>query len=251
MIDLAILKIAAEAAPKTGSAQRLSSDEKDRKDFKKEDLERIKSLHDRIRSRIQDGMTRNLAESYWRPIYAIDLAYDTPFRQITPTLLQSLADVKMDGEGSKEALKKATGLGLDTFIVNEKDSDGKETGKKMLNAPAFFNLLIPLVKSYVTMRRAAIVNPHNQTPFMKYEPTKTTTLRKIQCEALTDRVQVMSEQYGFFEVFDQSVLKTLQYGTQLQFISDEWDSESQIRLATDEDVENELLNIKGDKCYEG
>ena len=251
MVDIELLK--ARGVTQEALRKAFSCKPDDQKDIKKEDLSRIKALHDRIRSRIQEGMTRNLMESSWRPIYAIDLAYDTPFRQINPTLLQSLTDSKWDGkeQSSNDVFKKVTGLGLDSFIVDEKDSDGKPTGKKMLNAPSFFNLLVPLVKSYVTMRRAAIVNRHNQTPFMKYEPVKTTTLRKLQCEALTDRTQVMSEQYSFFEVFDQCVLKTLQYGTQLQFIADEWDSEKQLKKATADDVANKVKNAKGEECKEG
>lgn len=251
MIDLSIVR--ARGSTEGFLKKAFSNLESDQKDIPKDQAARIKALHDRIRSRVQDGMTRSFAESNWRPIYAIDLAYDTPFRQITPTLLQSLADSEphRDSKDHEAFFKKATGLGLDDFFVDDVDSDGKKTGRKKLNAPAFFNLLVPLVKSYVTMRRAAIVNAHNQTPFMKFDPVKTTAARRLQCEALTDRGQVMSEQYSFFEVFDQCVLKTLQYGTQLKFVMEEWDCEKQLRKATKDDAKKKLKNLAGAECKEG
>ena len=247
MIDLDLIK--SHGCTEDFLRKSFSANPKDQEDIPKEALARIKALQERIRSRIQDGMSRNFAESAWRPIYAIDIAYDTPFRQISPTLLQSLIEGRQDTKDEKgEGLfKKATGLGLETFFTDEVDADGKKSGKKFLNAPAFFNLLVPLVKSYVTMRRAAIVNRHNQSPFMKFDPVKTTTLRKLQCEAMTDRAEVMSQQYSYFEIWDQCVLKTLQYGTQIKFIQEEWDSEPQRRPAGQADVENGVKSLKLDE----
>lgn len=244
MIDLDLIK--SHGCDESFLRKAFSSKEDDQKDISKESLARIKALQERIRSRIQDGMSRNFAESAWRPIYAIDIAYDTPFRQISPTLLQSLMEDRPDSkdENGDRLFKKATGLGLETFFTDDIDADGKKTGKKFLNAPAFFNLLVPLVKSYVTMRRAAIVNRHNQSPFMKFDPVKTTTLRKLQCEAMTDRAEVMSQQYSYFEIWDQCVLKTLQYGTQIKFIQEEWDSETQRRRATEKDVSNGVKSLE-------
>lgn len=244
MLDMTLL--ASHGVTQERLRKLCSTNKDDQADISKEDAKRFDALLNRIRSRVQDGMTRNLAD--WQWAYAIDVAYDTPFRQISPTLLQSLIEDGDNGSNNGDWLKKVTGLGLDKFLVEETDKDGKKTGKKFVNAPAFFSILVPLVKSYVTLRRAAIVNRRRQTPLLKYEPVKTTAFNKAKCEALTDRVQVMSTQYGYFEVLDQCVLKMLQYGTCIQFVEAEWDSESELRYATQEDVDNKVKNASGEPC---
>jgi hypothetical protein len=212
------------------------------------DIDRVwgtSGLVNRIRSRVQEGQTRNLTS--WRYWYALDLAFDTSFRQINPTLLNSLLKEGDNTDGDKGDLMKkigAFGLSDEVFVRDEKDKTGKSTGKKIVNAPAFFNLLFPLVKSYITRFQAKIVNDMDLFPLLKFEPAYTTTDNKFKCEVLTNRVQVIATQYSFFEVLQQTVLKMLHYGTALLFIKEEWHSESQVktRKATDADVSAGVRN---------
>ena len=189
-------------------------------------------LRKRIRSRIMEGQGRNYAN--YRTYYALDLAWDTPFRQISPTLLQQFLDQDPSDE---EVYKKMKDWGLTTWITEEKDpKTGKPTGKKVANLPMFFNVIVPLVRAYVTIRWAKIMNDRRLTPFFKYEPLKQTTPMRAKCEALTDRIQVMSNQYGYFDVMKQSVLQMLHYGFCLQFPKTEWDYEEHWKTADAMDV---------------
>lgn len=201
---------------------------------------RVQSLINRIRSRIQEGMTRNLAD--FRTYYALDILWDTPFRQINPTLLQTFLESDPNDEKVYKAFQD---WGLTNWIEEKKDP---KTGKavKSLNLPVFVNVIVPLVKAYVTIRWAKIMNDRRLTPFFKYEPVKLTGELTLKCDVLTDRVQVMAEQYGYFDVMKQAVLKMLHYSQCFQFPKEEWHYEEQVRKATPEDVR---LGIK--KTEEG
>lgn len=207
----------------------------------------VQVLRNRIRARIQEGVNRNLSEG--RHYYALDQAWDKPFQQITPTLLQSLMD--KDAE-SEEVNRIVTGWGLAHMLTEDKDAKtGRPTGKKRLNVPMFFNVFVPLVRAYVTIRWAKIVNDRRLSPFLKYEPAKSTAVTRLKCEAITDRVQVMSEQYSYFDTMKQAVLKMLHYSYCMQFIKEEWHDEEQVRLATAEDVQNGVTDAAGIPVKDG
>lgn len=189
-------------------------------------------LRNRIRSRITENLNRNFTEG--KHYHALDVAWDTPFRQVTPTLLQSIMDKDLS---SDEVNRIVSSWGLAHLIEEEHDpKSGQPTGKKKVNIPIFFNVFVPLVKAYVTIRWAKIVNDRRLTPFLKYEPAKSTAISRLRCEALTDRVQVMSIQYDYFSVMKQAVLKMLHYGFAMQFPREEWDTEQQRVIATELDV---------------
>jgi hypothetical protein len=189
-------------------------------------------MWNRARSRIQEGMDRNFAD--WRTYYALDQAWDVPFRQITPTLLQTFLD---QDPNSDQIAKQAQDWGLANLIQQELDPrTGQPTGKKTFNLPVFFNVFVPLVRAYVTIRWAKIMNDRRLIPFFKYEPLKATDELRTKCETITDRVQVMSTQYNYLEVLKQGVFKMLHYAACFQVIKEEWHSEQQWKRASAEDV---------------
>jgi ElaB/YqjD/DUF883 family membrane-anchored ribosome-binding protein len=183
------------------------------------------NLRNRIRTRIQSGRDWNFAN--YKTYHALDLAWNTPFRQISPTLLQTMVGSDAESTDIKDKLKS---FGFDLDSVVESYTDPK-SGKlvKRVNAPAFYMIMVPLMRSYVTMRWAKIINDRRVLPFFKYEPVITTKKNKVRCEILTNRVQVMATQMGYFEIMKQSVFQMLHYGICLQFPSEEWWTESQLR----------------------
>jgi hypothetical protein len=98
---------------------------------------RVQRLIDLISNRIKDGFQRNLVDS--RIYAAIDLAYDAPFNQITPTLMRHLLsrDLKPD-----ELLKELGNYGLREEDLFLKIKVGDKEGL-LPNIPAFFEVLIP------------------------------------------------------------------------------------------------------------
>lgn len=189
--------------------------------------EEVKRLTNRIRDRIIEARRKNLSE--YRLYAAIDIAYEAPFAQTTPTLVRDILNRKLDAKGTCEALS-CWGLSQEELFL-ERVVDGKSI--LVPNPPTFFSVLVPLVKAYVTIRLAKLFNDRNQTPLLKYEPLKSTEEDRTICEIITDIVQTMSTQYGYPAVLRQSILQSLLYAQCLVFPREAWNEETQLAYAED------------------
>lgn len=205
----------------------------------KEEQEAVDRLLNRIRSRVQEGINRNLCD--WQIFYALDKAWDTPWKQFHPKLFGAV-----EGANVEQTTQILQGLNIDNLIESYSEDNGK-TYKQRINEENFV-ILVGLVRSYTTIRWAKIVNDRRLMPFFKFEPAKMTTVNRVKCEVLTDRVQVMSDQYSYFEVMKQSVLKMLHYGACWQFIREEWHWEDQLRVK--QEKEGDQATIAGGDKYE-
>lgn len=204
-------------------------------------------LWNRMRSRIQEGMNRNFSD--YTVYRALDKAWDTPFRQVSSTLIADFVDQNPNDDAVYSQLKD---WGLTGMITQQLDkTTGEPTGKKSFNVPMFFNIFVPLVKAYVTIRWAKIMNDLDLTPFFDFIYAKLTTPNKLKCQVVTDRVQVMSQQYGYYDVCKQAVMKMLHYSRCFQFPKESWHSEEQWKEADLVDVELKRKNPKGDPCSVG
>lgn len=224
MIDLDILK------------DRGYSQEKMRSVFSAEEKpEQIEKLIGRMRNRIQEGVSRSLRDH--KLYYALDLAWNAPLRQISPTLLHSLVSKKGDDKSVAEALDS---WGVSHLIEDHVSAKGETT--QALNLPRFYQIFVPLVKAYVTIRWARIFNDRNLVPLFKYEPHKSTQQNRVKGEIVTDRVQIISQQYDYSSVLSQSIFQMLHYGYCLQFPKESWHSEKQ--TIRDEDGEEKEVYTK-------
>ena len=192
--------------------------------FDKEDESKIPekglALLDKMRQRIDDGV--NWCIRNHKVYHALDLAWDAPLKQVSNTLAHSL----MEQDASDESvLNAAKDWGLTGMLETVKDTKGEVT---RLNVPVFFNVFVPLVRSYVTIRWARIYNDRRQYPLFKYEMGKNTTKNKVRSEILTDRVQVMANQHGYSELLKQGIFHMLHYGWAAQFPQEEWHTEKQV-----------------------
>lgn len=183
----------------------------------------------------------------------MDLAWDVPFKQITPTLLGNILQKGEKAATVEEAEKMLTsfGVSLENLIVNEEDPKNPGRQIKRINFGLFTDIYVPLVKSYVTMRWARITNDRNKTPFLEYLPAFSNAKSRMQCEAVTSRVEQMSRQYGAFNGFKQGTFHVLHYGTMLEFPVEEWHSEEQetadIEMAVKDDAGK--ARLKNGKMY--
>lgn len=175
-----------------------------------------------ISSRIQEGISRNLED--YRQWWAADLAYDVTLRQMTPTLARSLIDTK---KSSQDVMKAVEDWGLTHMLQETTSADGKKC--KALDLPSLFEIFFPLVKAILTVRWGRIFNDRNQVPFFQYAPSIFSLHDTARAEILTSRVQQISTQYGFPSVFRQALFKQLHYGICLQFPTEEWHEEFQLR----------------------
>jgi hypothetical protein len=187
--------------------------------------EKIQKLRNRIRHRLQSGRNQNLSQ--YRLYHALDLAWDTPFRQITPTLLQQFLDKKPD---DKEVLSTLSAWGFNPDDLIGEADDPKSPGKKIkqFNIPTFFNVFVPLVRAYVTIRLAKIMNDRLQIPMLKFDPAINSAKNRLQCDIITNRIELMNRQYNYWAVIKQSVFQMLHYSICLKFPMEEWHKEEQL-----------------------
>ncbi len=178
---------------------------------------------DLISGRIRDGYTNCLRDH--RPYHAIDIAYEAPFAQTTPTLVHNIISRNLSYDQTVEALK-AYGLSESELILDIPMGDGQVA--KMINAPVFYQIYIPIVKAYVTAVLADIFNERNTVPLLPYKPLKNTEQNRIRCEIITDIGQEMATWYGYAAVYRQAIQQMLKYGTMLAFPREEWHVEKQV-----------------------
>lgn len=191
-------------------------------------LPQIKRLELLLMNRINDGRLKNIQD--YRTYAAIDMAYDVSFDQTTPTLIQNLLNEDWSNMKQQDVLAKLTqwGLKADDLLLATTLPNGQVQYK--LNPPTFYKILVPLVKAYVTIRRAKLFNDRNKVPLLDYEPIEWNAENRILCEILNYTEQVISADYGYPRTLDQVILQTLQYAACLVFPREVWDAEYQTEM---------------------
>jgi hypothetical protein len=202
-------------------------------DFKKiftmEDAElppKIQQLKQLINDRIREGYSNSLRD--YRTYAAIDLAYSAPFNQTTPTLVQALLSKNLDAAGTMKELESWGLKKSDLFL--EIDA-GNNVKKYVLNPPIFFQIFIPIVKAYVTIRTAKLYNERNLSPLLPYTPLKNTPDNRVLCEVVTDIVETIATWYGYPSTLKEGIHQMLRYGVSLAFTKEEWHCEEQVNIA--------------------
>ena len=190
-------------------------------------------LLDKIRDRIDDGLHWCIKNH--KIYHALDLAWDAPFKQVSPTLANSILNKDLDEETVTNAVHD---WGLTSMLEDVEDSKGT---RKSLNIPVFFNVFVPIVRSYVTIRWARMYNDRRQYPLFKYEMGKHTTVNKLREEIITDGFQAITNSYGYNEVLKQSIFQMLHYGWCMQFPQEEWHSEKQVSINSNGEEEERYV----------
>lgn len=189
---------------------------------------KIKELVQRFRDIIRDGINRNRKD--YRLFKAMDWAYDAPFYQVSYTQLRGLLSNKQD---DKKVLETVQNWGLTHLLPDVIGADGKPycdklgNRQKAVNLPVFFNIFVPIVMSYITIRWAKLFNDRNLVPFYKYEPVQFTKENRLRCEIITQVVQRQSAWFGYPDDLRQSILQTLLYGFCINFPRESWYVEKQ------------------------
>jgi len=198
--------------------------------------EKRERLRDLIRDRIKDGMWAGLKDhAIW---YAVDLAYDAPFNQLSPTIVQNILSRKHETSEIIDALKRWN-VGFNEILTETVDSSG--CTRQVLDIPAFFQVIVPLVKAYVTIRRAKLFNDRNLVPLFKFEPAHSTPEGRVIGSILTDIIRVTTQQFGYPAILKQAILQMLNYGTCLMLPMEEWYREKQIVMAEEGKPEEQVI----------
>lgn len=183
----------------------------------------LKRLYEQIRNRISKGKEFNLDNA---SIYAaIDLAYNAPFNQTTPTLVQNILSKNLNAAQTLSELQR-WGISERELFTCIPCADGST--KKILNVPLFWELLIPVVKAYVSIRGAKLFNDRNTTPLLPYVPLKQSDEDRVSCQIVTDLIETVSTWMGYSSVMWDGILQALKYGNALSFPREEWYCERQV-----------------------
>lgn len=202
-----------------------SEDNKKANSLQDSDEVRLDSFLARMWARIRAGRDYNL--SSYRVYYGLDLIWDAPFRQLSPSLVATLASKFENTEEVKDILASFN-FKLDDIIVKTGTRDPKTNAEVVkVNVPAFFSVMVPLVRSYLNIRRSKIINDRTRDPFLQYSPAIRNKENRVRCEALTSRVEQMNQQYNYLEDLNQEVFSMLLYGRGMEFTMEEWDTEEQ------------------------
>jgi hypothetical protein len=194
---------------------------------------RIKErLTDLIRSRVHEGIYHSCKN---HSLYlSVDLAWDSlPINKFTVPLLQ-YAQGKINIQQCSEKLEGIDPDLKDKFV--EYDDEGTV---KDINLMRLYEVSVSLIRSYVTRRVAAQTSRFtNLYPYFRYEARGTDIPSKIRAEVLSQRVEIMSEQFGYRHVFEQSIRHMFMYGYSLLFPAEPWTREVQWRDGEDGELES-------------
>lgn len=185
----------------------------------------VKVLHDTIRN----GVIRNRQD--YRLFKAMDWAYDAPFYQVSATQLRGLLSSSPD---EKKVMEVVNNWGLTHLLPDQLNPDGSTCcdangkPKKALNLPVFFNIFVPVVMAYITVRWAKLFNDRNLVPHFKYEPVTFTRENRFRCEILTQAVQRQATWFDYPADTKQAILQMLLYGFCIEFPREAWFVERQL-----------------------
>lgn len=197
----------------------------------KTDGEIRRRFESRIRSRIIDGIGNNLRMA--RPNQAVDMAWDAPpvQRETIPLLLWAQGKIKIEGPGG--LFNALCGSDAATAQKNAEKWFSKEDGKNTLkvNVARITDITIDLMKSYITRRHAAMnALWSNLWPLLKYDARGTDDVSQLRADAVTQRVDIISDAYNYRHFFSQCRRFMLLYGYCVAFPRTAWDCQTSWRF---------------------
>lgn len=193
---------------------------------KGKDLETREKFQDLIQSRILEGI--RFSAKHAKLYMSVDIAWDSnPLNKATIPLLQ-YAQGKVSIEQCHESLEKIGSA--DDFC--EYDDEGE---LKKINTLRLYEVSVNLIRSYVTRRVAAQVHRFsNLYPYFKYEPRSTSLTDKVRADVLSQRVEMMTDQFGYRHLWEQVIRQMFMYGQSIAFPETSWTEEIQWREEEDD-----------------
>jgi hypothetical protein len=182
----------------------------------KTDGEIRKRFESRIRSRLLDGIGNNCRLN--RPMQAVDLAWDAPpiQKEAIPLMLWAQGKIKIE-EAYTKLIKEVGETTANKFFRKAEDKITE------LNTIRISEITIDLMKSYITRRHAAMDSLWSQLwPLFKYDPRGLDDLSLFRADVLTQRVDIMADQYNYRHFRSQCNRQMLLYGWSCAFPRQAW-----------------------------
>lgn len=188
-------------------------------DPKKDEFKHRKDFEKRISARLFNGFTASLSNSH---LYAAsDLAWDAApiVKENIPLLLYAQRKIKID-----RCAEELDSLNCSSQFVR-RNTDGTI---KEIDLPRLYETSVNLVRSYITRRVAPQATKYsNLYPFFKYDPRTTEIVGKLRADALSQRVEIMTDQYNYRHLQVQVIRDMMLYGRSILFPACSWDREVQ------------------------
>lgn len=184
-----------------------------------DDFEKRKKIEDTIGSRMSEHVTYSLRN---HQLYsAVDLAWDSsPINKSTMPLVM-YAQKRIDMQACAQALDGVKSL----KEYAKRDESGKIVD---IDLPKFFEVNVNLIRSFITRRLAAQVNKYNNLyPFFRYESRTTGPVGKLRADALSQRMDVMADQFDYRHFQTQAIRDMFLYGHSVAFPRASWEREVQ------------------------
>jgi hypothetical protein len=239
MVDLDILKQSGSTterlkeiltARKPAVAE--SATDTDKKASEDSDL-RLK-IEDRINGRLSEGMTFGLKNFH---IYsAVDLAWDAPPITKVTIPLTLYAQGRIDVAACAARLEALQCSG--EFV--KRNDKNKIIG---IDLPKFHDVSINLPRSIITRRLAAQSNKYsNLWPCYRYESRSTSQVGKLRADLISQRADIMADQFGYRHHDTQVMRDALLYGWSVDFLACSWDRE--IHWRAKQKLEGDTSEVK-------
>lgn len=178
----------------------------------------------RIQARTDEGITLSLRN--WQVYSAVDLAWDSNVLTKTTLPLQLYAQGKISVQ---QAVSSLSGIkGGEQFIKKSVGPNGAE--EATVDVPRFFETNVNLIRSVISRRHAAQKNKYSQLwPYYKYEPRGTGLVSKCRADVLSQRVDMMVDQFDHRHHDSQVMRDAFLYAFVLDFVRSSWEVEKQYR----------------------
>lgn len=195
----------------------------------------IKALIELVADRQREGKLRCLTD--YRVWHSVDLAYDATFSNSQATVLRHILGA---GGDEKQTLESLRDWGLNPSLLFTEipftESNGTRGTRYEPNYPMFFNVTIPLVRAYLTIRLANIFNERNVTPLFDYQPLKYNAKNRVLCEILTSLTESIATDYAYPATLRKWIFNALMYSVSIKFPLESWDEQKTQNEDGDEEI---------------
>ena len=204
-----------------------------------DDLEVREKFQDLIQSRIHEGISYNAKNA--KLFQSVDIAWDSfPINKSTIPLMQ-YAQGKINIEECGDKLQ-------DLGTADKFCEYGDEGELKNINILTLYEVNVNLIRSYVTRRVAAQVSRFsNLFPYFKFEPRSTSVADKVRADVLSQRVEIMTDQFGYRHLWEQIIRQMFMYGHSVAFVDTAWTEDVQWVEESDEISGEDSLKSKSIK----
>lgn len=176
----------------------------------------------RTRERLQAGITRCARRS--RGWQVADIAMDGPLIAKETLPLQLYMQGKIDQSELRGQLAKLNPDLVRQFCTKD------DKGELNVSIPRLVDISIGLIRAYVQRRVATqCARFSNLWPYFKYETRSTAQVAKLRGDVLSQRVDIIADQYNYRHFFPQTWRHAYMYARCIIFPTSPWDQRTQWR----------------------